>query len=68
MNAAKPPTFPTSLPLVCAGVLIRDGVKAESWEDLNRPDIKIGVTLGSSPDLILTKNIQSAAGALYQYG
>ena len=39
------------------GVLIRDGVQAESWEDLNRPDIKIGVTLGSSPDLILTKKL-----------
>jgi len=39
------------------GVLIRNGIKAEKWDDLNRPDIKIGVTLGSSADLVLTKKL-----------
>jgi polar amino acid transport system substrate-binding protein len=42
------------------GVLIRDGIAAENWEDLNRPDVKIGVTLGSSPDLILTQKLPKA--------
>ncbi|PWC19261.1 MULTISPECIES: transporter substrate-binding domain-containing protein [Brenneria] len=39
------------------GVLVRDGIEVANWDDLNRADIKIGVTLGSSPDLILTKRL-----------
>ncbi|ADM98702.1 Amino acid ABC transporter, periplasmic amino acid-binding protein [Dickeya dadantii 3937] len=42
------------------GVLVRDGISVTDWEDLNRPDVKIGVTLGSSPDLLLTKNLPKA--------
>lgn len=42
------------------GVLVRDGITVANWEDLNRSDIKIGVTLGSSPDLLLTKNLPNA--------
>lgn len=42
------------------GVLIRDGIAVTNWDDLNREEVKIGVTLGSSPDLILTKRLPKA--------
>lgn len=42
------------------GALIRDGLKVETWEDLNRPDVRIGVNLGSTPDSFATKNLPKA--------
>lgn len=42
------------------GVLVKDGIKADSWDDLNRPDVRIGVTLGSSTDRDLTQRLPKA--------
>lgn len=42
------------------GVLLRDGMRAKSWEDLDRADVKIAVTLGTAPDRDLTKRLSKA--------
>ncbi len=42
------------------GVLVRDGVKVVKWQDLNRPDIRIGVNLGATSDTFATKNLSKA--------
>ncbi|MGE0719431.1 MAG: transporter substrate-binding domain-containing protein, partial [Alphaproteobacteria bacterium] len=42
------------------GVLVRDGLAAKRWEDLNKPDVKIGVTLGTSPDRDVTARLPNA--------
>lgn len=42
------------------GVLLRDGLTAKTWDDLDRDDVRIGVTQGSSPDLILSKKFKKA--------
>jgi polar amino acid transport system substrate-binding protein len=42
------------------GVLVRDGLKAGSWDDLNREDVKLAVTLGTAPDRDLTKRLPKA--------
>jgi polar amino acid transport system substrate-binding protein len=42
------------------GVLVRDGMQAKNWEDLDRADVKIAVTLGTAPDRDLTKRLSKA--------
>ncbi|NTJ34387.1 transporter substrate-binding domain-containing protein [Agrobacterium rhizogenes] len=32
------------------GVLLKDGVTVTTWEEMNKPEFKIGVVLGTSPD------------------
>jgi len=32
------------------GVLVRDGLEAKHWSDLDKPDVRIGVTLGTAPE------------------
>lgn len=36
------------------GVLVRDGLTVKKWEDLNKPEIRIGVTIGTSGDRDMT--------------
>jgi polar amino acid transport system substrate-binding protein len=36
------------------GVLLRDGVTARSWSDLDKPEVTIGVALGTAPDCDVT--------------
>ncbi|MBM3522844.1 MAG: transporter substrate-binding domain-containing protein [Alphaproteobacteria bacterium] len=42
------------------GVLIRDGLGIKRWDELNKPEIRVGVTLGSSPDRDLTAKLPNA--------
>lgn len=42
------------------GILVKDGIKADTWEDLNKPDIRIGVALGTATDRDLTKRLPNA--------
>ncbi|MBP2305825.1 transporter substrate-binding domain-containing protein [Azospirillum melinis] len=42
------------------GVLARDGLAAKSWSDLDKPDVRIGVVLGTSPDRELTVRLTNA--------
>lgn len=42
------------------GVLARDGLEVRRWSDLDKPEIRIGVTLGSSPDRDLTARLPKA--------
>ncbi len=42
------------------GVLIRDGLAAKRWDDLNKPEVKLGVTLGTSPDRDVTIRLPKA--------
>lgn len=42
------------------GVLIKSGIKADTWEDLNNPKIKIGVALGTATDRDLTRRLPKA--------
>ena len=42
------------------GVLVRDGLAAKRWDDLNKPEVKIGVTLGTSPDRDVTIRLPKA--------
>lgn len=42
------------------GVLIRDGLGAKRWDELNKAEIRVGVTLGSSPDRDLTAKLPNA--------
>jgi hypothetical protein len=39
---------------------MKDGMKAKSWADLDREDVKIAVTLGTAPDRELTKRLTKA--------
>ena len=43
------------------GVLVRDGLVAKRWDDLNKPEVKMGVTLGSSPDRDVTLRLPKAS-------
>ncbi|KAF1018732.1 MAG: ABC transporter glutamine-binding protein GlnH [Paracidovorax wautersii] len=53
--------FPAS-PLLwyAQGVLAKDGLVVKNWEDLNKPDIRIGVALGTAPDRDATKRLPNA--------
>ena len=42
------------------GVLVRDGLQAKTWADLDRENVKIAVTLGTAPDRDLTKRLAKA--------
>jgi len=42
------------------GVLLKDGLKAKTWSDLDRDDMRIAVTLGTAPDRELTKRMTKA--------
>lgn len=42
------------------GVLAKDGLVAKTWEDLNKPNIRIGVALGTATDRDLTKRLTNA--------
>ncbi|MBT2303811.1 transporter substrate-binding domain-containing protein [Variovorax paradoxus] len=53
--------FPTK-PLLwyAQGVLTKDGVVAKNWSDLDKPEIKLGVALGTATDRDLTKRLTQA--------
>jgi polar amino acid transport system substrate-binding protein len=42
------------------GVLLKDGMKAKNWADLDREDVRIAVTLGTAPDRELTRRLPKA--------
>ena len=42
------------------GVLVRDGLKAASWADLDNENVKIAVTLGTAPDRDITRRLPKA--------
>ncbi len=42
------------------GVLVRDGLEVKRWDELNKTEMRIGVTLGSSPDRDLTARLPAA--------
>jgi polar amino acid transport system substrate-binding protein len=42
------------------GVLVRDGLQARTWEDLDKPEVKLAVTLGTAPDRDLTQRLPKA--------
>jgi polar amino acid transport system substrate-binding protein len=41
-------------------VLVRDGVEVEEWQDLNRPDISIAVTQGTTIESYVVANLPEA--------
>ena len=43
------------------GVLLRDGVTAQSWNELDKPEVTIGVALGTAPDRDITARLHHAA-------
>ncbi len=42
------------------GVLVRDGIDASKWENLNKPEVRIGVPLGSAMDREVTNGLPKA--------
>jgi polar amino acid transport system substrate-binding protein len=42
------------------GVLIKQGVNAKTWDDLNSPNVRLGVSLGSATDRDVTKRLPNA--------
>lgn len=42
------------------GILARDGLAAKTWAELDKPEVKIGVVLGTSPDRDLTQRLPNA--------
>jgi len=40
--------------------LLKDGVQARTWEELNKPELRLGVILGTSPDRDLTARMTRA--------
>jgi polar amino acid transport system substrate-binding protein len=42
------------------GVLIKQGINAKTWDDLNNPNIRLGVSLGSATDRDVTKRLPNA--------
>jgi polar amino acid transport system substrate-binding protein len=53
--------FPTN-PLLwyAQGVLTKDGLVAKNWSDLDKPEVRIGVALGTATDRDLTKRLTHA--------
>lgn len=41
-------------------VLVRDGLDASDWQNLNKPEVKLGVVLGTSPDRDVTVRLPNA--------
>lgn len=42
------------------GVLVRDGLAVKKWEELNKPEIHVGVILGTAPDRDVTARLPKA--------
>ena len=42
------------------GLLVRDGLEAKRWADLDKPDTRIAVTLGTAPDRDVTARLPHA--------
>lgn len=42
------------------GILAKDGLVAQTWEDLNKPTIRMGVALGTATDRDLTRRLPNA--------
>ncbi|MGV7213826.1 transporter substrate-binding domain-containing protein [Bradyrhizobium sp. UFLA05-112] len=42
------------------GLLVRDGLTAKSWAEFNKPEVRIGVVLGTSPDRDITTRLPNA--------
>jgi polar amino acid transport system substrate-binding protein len=42
------------------GLLVRDGLAVRKWEDLDKPEIRIGVILGTAPDRDVTTRLTKA--------
>jgi len=42
------------------GLLVRDGLAAKRWADLDKPEIRIAVTLGTAPDRDVTARLPHA--------
>jgi polar amino acid transport system substrate-binding protein len=42
------------------GVLLKDGVTVTTWEEMNKPEFRIGVVLGTSPDRDITVRLPKA--------
>lgn len=42
------------------GVLVKEGAEIKTWEDLNKPDMRVGVTLGTNIDMTLTEKLSKA--------
>jgi polar amino acid transport system substrate-binding protein len=42
------------------GVLLRDGLSAKKWSELDKPEVKVGVTLGTAPDRDVTARLPNA--------
>lgn len=42
------------------GVLLRDGVAVSNWEEMNKPEFRMGVVLGTSPDRDITVRLPKA--------
>jgi polar amino acid transport system substrate-binding protein len=53
--------FPTQPMFYYAqGVLVRDGLAVAKWEDLNKPEVRVGVVLGTAPDRDVTGRLPNA--------
>ncbi|MCW0001486.1 transporter substrate-binding domain-containing protein [Pararhizobium sp. YC-54] len=42
------------------GALVKSGIDASTWEALDKPEIRVGVTLGASPDKAVTALLKHA--------
>ncbi len=42
------------------GILVRDDLEVSAWEELNKPDIRVGVILGTAPDRDVTARLPNA--------
>jgi polar amino acid transport system substrate-binding protein len=42
------------------GVLVQDGMNIKTWADLDKPEITVGVTLGTAPDRDVTARLKRA--------
>ena len=53
--------FPTQQMFYYAqGVLVRDGLTATKWDDLNKPEVRIGAVLGTAPERDVTGRLANA--------
>jgi len=53
--------FPTQAMFYYAqGVLVRDGLAVTRWEELNKPEVRVGVVLGTAPDRDVTGRLPNA--------
>jgi polar amino acid transport system substrate-binding protein len=43
------------------GLLVRDGLAAAKWDDLDKPEVRIGVVLGSAMDREITTHVSKAS-------